>query len=261
MLIYGSQHLITDGGAISTALGKSKSTNVNTNLDSLVATSSIIGRKTFTGLPSFVGGTLNLGSLVMERYCNGIPTVTYSGKNYHTVQISSQCWLKENLDVGTMIQGIDTAKNNGTIEKYCYNNNTANCDTYGGLYQWNEAMQYTTTPGTKGICPSGWHIPTSLEFQTLSTAVGGDGNALKEIGQGTGGGAGTNTSGFSALLAGIRFINGYFYSLGYYTYFWSSSQTTADGADDMPLNNYNSTISDYDDPLKEVGFSVRCLKD
>jgi len=110
MLIYGSQHLITDGGSINTLLNKSKSTNINTNLDSLVATSSIIGRKTFTGLPSFVGGTLILGNLTIERYCLGTQTVDYVGKIYNTVQIGSQCWLRENLDVGTMIQGIDTRR-------------------------------------------------------------------------------------------------------------------------------------------------------
>src|ERR1035437_1786144 len=72
--------------------------------------------------------------------CSGL--VAYSGKIYSTIQIGTQCWLKENLDVGNMIHGIDTAKNNGIIEKYCYNDDPANCTTYGGLYQWNEAMQY-----------------------------------------------------------------------------------------------------------------------
>ncbi|MFA4924869.1 MAG: FISUMP domain-containing protein, partial [Ignavibacteriaceae bacterium] len=89
-----------------------------------------------------------------------ISTVTYSGKVYHAVKIGSQTWLKENLDVGTMIQGTANPSDNGTIEKYCYNNDTANCNKYGGLYQWNEAMQYIKTEKAKGICPTGWHIPT-----------------------------------------------------------------------------------------------------
>ncbi len=99
-------------------------------------------------------------------------TLDYEGKTYNTVQIGSQCWLKENLDVGTMIQGSDTSKDNGIIEKYCYNNDTENCTAYGGLYQWNEAMQYNITAGTKGICPQTWHVPTLTEFQTLNTTVG-----------------------------------------------------------------------------------------
>ena len=191
--------------------------------------------------------------------CVGIPTITYAGKTYNTVQIGSQCWLKENLDVGIMISGDVNESDNDTIEKYCYDNNSANCDTYGSLYQWNEAMQYSTTPGARGICPSGWHIPTYAEFQTLNTAVGGDGNALKEIGQGTGGGVGTNTSGFSALLSGYR-DSGYFTSLGYSTFFWSSTWNGAYVAYYMSLNFNGSTIYFYD-IYKEYGFSVRCLKD
>jgi uncharacterized protein (TIGR02145 family) len=162
--------------------------------------------------------------MIIERFCTGMPTVTYSGKTYNTIQIGNNCWLKENLDVGTMIYGIDTAKNNGIIEKYCYHDDLANCTTYGGLYQWNEAMQYVTTEGARGICPTGWHIPTYAELQTLVTTVNNDGNALKAVGQGTGSGAGRNTSGFSALLAGDRYFSGYFYDLGAGAYFWSSTE-------------------------------------
>lgn len=192
--------------------------------------------------------------------CPGIPTVTYSGKTYNTVQIGTQCWLKENLDVGTMISGSQDATNNGVIEKYCYNNNTANCNTYGGLYQWNEAMQYNTTPGTKGICPSGWHIPTYAEFQTLSATVGGNGNALKAIGQGIGGGAGTNTSGFSALLSGYRAGNGPFSDLGAATIIWSSTEYDAADANGLTLLDFNSNIY-FVSHVKGSGISVRCLKD
>lgn len=136
--------------------------------------------------------------------CKGIITVDYFGRTYHAVEIGSQCWLRENLDVGIMIQGRDSSKDNNVIEKFCYNDSIESCNKYGGLYQWNEAMQYTTTPRARGICPSGWHVPDYFEYKTLSSAVGGNGNALKAIGQGTGDGTGTNASGFSALLAGRR---------------------------------------------------------
>ena len=59
--------------------------------------------------------------------CPGTPTVTYAGKTYNTVQIGNQCWLKENLDVGTMIQGSQNQTNNSMIEKFCYDNNPNNC--------------------------------------------------------------------------------------------------------------------------------------
>jgi uncharacterized protein (TIGR02145 family) len=203
------------------------------------------------------------GLIILSSNINfecGISKVFYAGKLYNTVQIGSQCWLRENLDVGTMILGITNASNNGIIEKYCYNNDTNNCNTYGGLYQWNEAMQYTTTQGTIGICPPGWHIPTHAEYQILGATVSGDGNALKEIGQGTGAGAGTNTSGFSALLSGYRTASGFFVNLGY-TYFWSSQEYNADNAYYLHLYDIASVIILGSSTDEDYGFSVRCLKD
>ena len=187
--------------------------------------------------------------------CPGVPTVTYGGKTYTTVQIGNQCWLKENLDVGTRINGSENPGNNDTIEKYCYDNNPANCNTYGGLYQWNEAMLYSLTEGSQGICPTGWHIPTNAEFEALRAAVNGDGNALKEIGQGTG----TNTSGFSALLVGCRTTNGYLDYLGIDATFWSSTEYSSNRTNYLYLYYYGS-YTNLGNDYKEYGFSVRCVK-
>jgi uncharacterized protein (TIGR02145 family) len=193
--------------------------------------------------------------------CPGTPTVAYGGKVYNTVHIGNQCWLRENLNVGEMIDSLQDATNNGAIEKYCYSNDPANCATYGGLYQWNEAMQYSTTAGAQGICPTGWHIASAAEYQTLAATVGNNGNALKAEGQGTGGGAGTNTSGFSALLAGYRDpIDFSFYGLGLYTLFWSSTET------DVPYAGYLTLFEDDSSAelsysYKDHGVSVRCLQD
>jgi uncharacterized protein (TIGR02145 family) len=205
------------------------------------------------------------GSIILSAGppCPGLPTVTYAGKAYNTVQIGSQCWLKENLDVGTMSYGGVNQSDNDTIEKYCYNGDKVNCNLYGGLYQWNEAMQYTTTPGARGICPPGWHIPTNPEFQILVDAISNDGNALKAVGQGSGEGAGTNTSGFSALIAGYRSSGLYFYGIGYYTHFWSSTESNDPIYAGSRLLNYNSN---YISPMynyyeKNSGFSVRCVMD
>jgi uncharacterized protein (TIGR02145 family) len=262
MLIYGSQHLIKNGITITSQLNKSNNTYLETNLDSLVATSMIIGRKTFTNLPALTGNSLDLGNLTIERFCPGTPTVLYEGKTYHTVQIGNQCWLKENLDVGTMISSstsADSMQNNGILEKYCYENNPVNCTSYGGLYQWNEAMQYSTTPGTQGICPGGWHVPTRTEFDTLAV-VCTDGNSLKAIGQGTGGGEGTNTSGFSALLTGNRSNDGFFVALSIEAYIWSSTEIGAANAYNLDLYYGVNSVGTYYN-YKEYGFSVRCIKD
>lgn len=191
--------------------------------------------------------------------CPGAASVNYSGKIYYTVQIGNQCWLSENLDVGTMVQVNQNQNNNGAIEKYCINNDPNNCTLYGGLYQWNEAMQYAEAQGSRGICPVGWHIPTKAEIQTLSSYVNGNSNSLVAVGEGVALSAGTNTSGFSALLAGYRSNNldfQFFYAKGL---FWSSSeyglgQTNAFQL--SPPENINVM------PVMEsFGCSIRCIKD
>ena len=101
--------------------------------------------------------------------CGQPLTDSRDGQSYNTVQIANQCWMAQNLNVGSKINGSDEQSNNGTIEKYCYNNDAANCAVYGGLYQWDELMNYLTssnaTPsGRQGICPDGWHIPSEAEW-------------------------------------------------------------------------------------------------
>ncbi len=197
---------------------------------------------------------------IAGKYCTGTPIVEYAGKIYQTLQIDNQCWLRENLDVGIMLHDRDSSKDNGIIEKYCYNDDTTNCNTYGGLYTWNEAMQYITTEGAQGICPIGWHIPTFAEFQVLIFTIG-DGNALKATGQGSGKGTGTNTSGFSVLLGGNRGSTGVFSHLRYYAYFWNSTEINPIYAYVIYLHYSDSFISQSSDYGKGNGFSIRCLKD
>jgi len=212
----------------------------------------------YSGGTTDVVNLTNTDSIVI--FICGASKVNYGGKAYNTVLIGNQCWLKENLDIGTRIDGNQEPTNNSAIEKYCYNDDPANCTTYGGLYHWNEAMQYVTNEGAQGICPPGWHIPTLTEFNTLKAAVNNNGNALKAIGQGGGGGAGTNTSGFSALLAGHRDYFGNFYALGVITRFWSSTEYDANYAYFLLLYDNDSNVN-LEDRSKDYGFSVRCIKD
>ncbi|MFO7614981.1 MAG: FISUMP domain-containing protein [Bacteroidales bacterium] len=210
--------------------------------------------------------------------CPGTPTVEYEGQVYNTIQIFSQCWLKENLNVGEMIPGTIEQSNNGTIEKYCYNNEPDSCAKYGGLYQWNEMMQYTTQQGARGICPPGWHLPTDEEWKVLEGAVDsqyGIGNNTWDDYEYRGYDAGTNLKttsgwnfngtdlfGFSGLPGGYRdYYYGYFIGVGYTGGWWSSTEKN--------VNFYAwYRILDYFDPgvgrggnYKEDGFSVRCLRD
>jgi len=210
----------------------------------------------------YSGGTTDIVNLTNTDsiiiFICGASKVSYGGKDYNTILIGNQCWLKENLDIGVMIPGNTDQTNNSPanyIEKYCYGDIPTNCNAYGGLYQWNEAMQYVTTLGTQGICPTGWHLPTLAEFQILATTVGNDGKALKEIGQGNG----TNLSGFSALLSGGRSLSLGFIDEGYISYFWSSTESAETWANYMHLYS-NTEIVHFSTDIKVDGLSIRCLK-
>ncbi|NQV01160.1 MAG: hypothetical protein HQ542_00810, partial [Bacteroidia bacterium] len=162
------------------------------------------------------------------------------------------------------------------IEKYCYRNSTTNCITYGGLYQWNEMMQYVTTEGTQGICPTGWHLPTDAEWCTLenyvdtgtvtcnSTGMRGTdaGGNLKETGtthwQSPNTGA-TNSSGFTALPGGYRFIHGSFYHLTSNAYFWSSSEIGSSAFYRYLYNNFPFVCRNT--YILTFGLSARCVRD
>jgi len=194
----------------------------------------------------------------------GTSTVSYGGKTYNTVSIGTQCWFKENLNVGTRVAGSATQTTScSSIQKYCYSNTESICTTDGGLYQWNQAMCGSTTPGAQGICPSGWHIPTDAEQYTLenylqnttcsASRTGWDcsdaGTKLKSGG----------SSGFNAPLAGTRETDGNFLNRASNTHFWSSSAFDASYAWYRYLFSVYATVGRYDNS-KALGFSVRCLK-
>ncbi len=268
MLLYGSQHLKNNTLRASSIPDQSiNKLSVNKTIDSLVITGSGIKNNSFYNLPELSESNLDLGDLTLNTTltgipCAGMPTISYEGKTYNTVQIDNQCWLKENLNVGTRINGIAEQTNNGIIEKYCYNDDDTNCDNYGGLYQWNEAMQYITTDGVRGICPEGWHMPTYPELQTLasSSVVGNDGNKLKREDQGSGIGKGTNESGFSALLSGYRRSDGLFYYLGAHGSFWSTAEYGGSDFNGLTLA-YSSSSVHFIHLSESQSFNVRCLKD
>jgi uncharacterized protein (TIGR02145 family) len=198
------------------------------------------------------------------------------GISYETVQIGDHCWMAENLNIGTRIDGSNNQIDNGIIEKYCFNNTEANCDVYGGLYQWDEMMQYETTEGVQGICPDGWHVPTDAEWCELEQEVdatiscnttgwlGVDGGGkLKEAGtihwNSPNAGA-TNSSGFTALPGGYRRPNETFHNVGNFGNWSSSSQHGTSTVWYRSLYYDNAQVGRYYN-YKSYGWSVRCLKD
>jgi len=173
--------------------------------------------------------------------------------------------MAKNLNLGTMIPVANDQADNGIIEKYCYDDDAGNCSTYGGLYQWDEMMQYINTEGTQGICPDGWHIPTDAEYTSLTDFLGGlsvAGGKMKETGTthwnspNTGA---TNESGFTGLSGGWGDDDGTFISIGYYGIWWSSTEDyTLSWA--RILSSINGTVFVFKDN-EQRSYSVRCLRD
>jgi uncharacterized protein (TIGR02145 family) len=178
--------------------------------------------------------------------------------------------------VGTRIDGPIDQTDNGVIEKYCYDDIEDSCDVYGGLYQWDEMMQYVTTNGAQGICPAGWHVPTDEEWKQLEGEVDSQydypdpiwnlegyrgfdaGLNLKAKSGWHLNGNGVDDFGFSAFPGGYRYSNGDFNSIGEKADFWSSTglisafgRSFGDVSDESYRGQYNV----------ESGFSVRCIKD
>jgi len=209
--------------------------------------------------------------------CPGFPIVFYGGKLYNTVQIFSQCWIKENLDIGTMLQPGEEPEPNGIIEKYCYENNPVNCVLYGGLYTWEEMMKHSSNPGIQGICPEGWHLPTDEEWKILEGVADSQyiiGDPIWDTDWERGNDAGTNLKstdswlfegngidkyGYTALPGGY-YIMFSFYSLGELGSWWTSTVTNSNYAWGRYMNSQKSGVERISQH-KEEGYSVRCVKD
>jgi len=129
-----------------------------------------------------------------------------------------------------------------------------------------EASSTTNPSGIQGVCPAGWHLPSDAEWTELTDYLGGTtgaGGKLKETGTthwnspNTGA---TNETGFTALPGGYRYDFGTFYYIGFYGYWWSASEFNATSAWYRGMGYSNSNVGrDY--YYKELGFSVRCLRD
>ncbi len=218
-------------------------------------------------------------SLPKEAYLN--PDVEYDsivdsrdGKVYKTVKIGDQTWMAENLNYDPGQGGSGDAKYDWS---WC-----RNCEVIGHLYTWAAAIDSVKlandaenpqdcgygkgcglTGKLQGICPDGWHLPSKAEWQDLFDAVGGRSTAGEVLKSQTGWyrkGNGTDAFGFSALPAGDKSDNGYFYHAGDIAYFWSATGNSDHFAYLMYLG-YGYKYADLYDDNKNYGYSVRCVKD
>lgn len=207
-------------------------------------------------------------------------TDSRDGNIYQTVTIGNQVWMAENLAYLPSVVGPSiSSKTNTYYYVYNYDGSAVNeakateeYSVYGVLYNWPAAMNgaesSTSNPsGIQGVCPTGWHLPSDSEWTQLTDYLGGASNAggkLKAIGNlhwRTSEIEVTNETGFTALPGGGRFGDGAFYSIGSVGIWWSSTESndTHPWSRSMPYNS--NLVSRTTGSSKEMGRSVRCIRD
>lgn len=193
------------------------------------------------------------------------------GREYRWVSIGDQIWMAENLDVGIMVDSRAIHEPNFIIEKYCLENRQSSCEEYGGLYQWNETMNYVVEEKAQGICPAGWSIPSLDDWQQLAdnleskNVAGGKLKSTRTVPNVHPRWAKPNLldevdAGFNALPGGNRTLTGNLtetYTTGYW---WTSTEDDEEDAIAIFIFN-NNIILDHSTMKKEFGLSVRCIKD
>jgi len=167
-------------------------------------------------------------------------SVTCGGQTYRTVNIGDQVWFAENLNY-----------NSGTGNSSCYDGLASNCTTYGRLYDWSTALT---------VCPSGWHLPSQAEWQTLLSAIGGaggyGGRMLKATSGWNNGGNGDDNFGFSALPGG--YFDSAFRNVGNTGTWWTATELGNNAIYRYILYSNNDLYNLSLD--KSSLFSVRCVQ-
>ena len=215
----------------------------------------------------------------------GTMTDSRDNQTYKTIEIGNQVWMAENLNF-----------DDESGKSFCYDDNPDYCAVTGRLYTWAAAIDSSTLANDEsnpqicgighicdrltqenldkkaiqGICPSGWHLPSSTEWRTLITEAGGENLAARTLKSSSGWntdsygyGDGTDEKGFSALPAGDRNRKAEFTDAGSSTVFWSSSEGEWNDyynyAACFGFHAGNKVTSIYD--FKNIARSVRCIKD
>jgi uncharacterized protein (TIGR02145 family) len=197
---------------------------------------------------------------------------------YYYTAVSSKTGRKvtvmaENLNIGEMVLGENEQNDDTKIERYCYNNDTTNCDKYGGLYQWAEMMQLPSRCNTEscsdyirrkhqGICPDGWRLFTWNDYEIIRDYNDQYGDGVKGLRSQCF--QGKNTSGFSLIGAGLRNVDGEFEKIDGFAAWFRPEEYE----EDKEIRAHHGLISALNEnpvsknhrELKANGFSVRCTK-
>jgi len=180
---------------------------------------------------------------------------TTPNKTYNTYWRGNRCWMIQNLDYGTETSTTLAQTDNCQPQKFCPASDPG-CTLYGGFYQWDELMQYSSQQGAQGLCPPGWHIPSLSEWQMLIDDPLNEGNALA--------GGFLKDMPFSPKLEGVFYMNNTWKFLQgdnlTSTLFWTSTLNSSFKAWARGLNNFTPSVSLYSSSRLNA-FPVRCVKD
>ena len=188
------------------------------------------------------------------------------GNSYKTVKIGTQTWMSENLRVTKLNDGtaigttMDSTSWMNAKSPY-FRKYDANTDVSKDGYLYNF---YAVT--TQKVCPTGWHVPSTSEWDVLKTTLGGEevaGGKMKatETSSWISGNLGaTNESGFNALGSGCFNASNGLYHKGLQTYFWTSVEKDSTFAYYKYIFVYSTKLEEFLQ-YKNSGFSIRCLKD
>ncbi len=276
----GGGEITSDGGASITARGvcwgstspptiSDNTTNNGTGSGSFTSNMTSLTKLATYYVRAYATNSAGTGYGDVVSFKAGTDTVSdVQGNVYETVIIGTQWWMAENLKVTKYRNGDDIPEvTDGTTwaglstGAYCvYDNDTDNVATYGRLYNW------FVIDDSRNVAPTGWHVPSWAEIQTLYNYLGGKlvaGGKLKEAGTthwvSPNDGA-TNETGFTGLPGGARDNDGSFIYMYNYGDFWSTTEF------DSPRSWLLSLWTGYDGVYdyaysKQAGFSVRCVKD
>ena len=246
----------------------SSSEEVKQSSSSVVASSSSDEEESSSSVVKveYFSPNLSYGEFVDSRNHRVYKYRTITGENVdgqsETINV-----MAENLNIGEMVDGSKDQSDDSKIERYCYDNDTVVCLTYGGLYQWAEAMQLPSECNTKscadlikpnhqGICPDGWRLLTYNDFYIVVHADDNDAGVKGVRAKAFGG---HNYTGYSLVGAGYLW-NHEFENLNSSTYWFYPEEGTLDQPSARSgSQSKTSTANGNSSVYKTHGFSVRCV--
>ena len=255
----------------------SSSEEVKQSSSSVVASSSSVVEESSSSEYVPYNHYTDLGSVTVSKSEYKQFTDTRNGRSYFYLTINgkdkdnkpaSVTVMAENLNIGVMVDGKKDQTDDSKVERYCYNNDTTNCDKYGGLYQWAEMMQLPSECNTKscadlikpnhqGICPNGWRLLTEDDFYIILHADGNDAGAKGVRATSFGG---LNFSGYSLIGAGYNWAYVFKNEKEATQWFYprESVEYPEEGAPISSMNDADKNAASRD-LYKTYGSSVRCV--